>query len=207
MKRNWNILQFSDELKIIFKNTPILGQRRLPNLRDILTSNKIRYPPQREISTQGNIPEMPPVCTRLGKCTYCPLLQKKQEYRSKHTGKTHLCVNLPPHNRITCEIYNIIYIIDCRACGRQYTGESSRGIRNRMYEHIASVKLKHRNNTTPVSRHFSDIGHSHKDMKFTVVEWLGNRNDPEMTKKRRARESHLIWAIPTVSPVGVNQFV
>ena len=69
--------------------------------------------------------------------------------------------------------------------GRQY-GKSSRGIRNRIYEHISSVKLKHKNKTTPVSRHYSENGHNDRDMMFTIIEWLGNRNDIDMTRKRRA---------------------
>ena len=204
--KNWNILEYSDELKNLFSTHPIIGQRRLPNLRDILTSNKIRYPAQITLPQQVGT-ELPPVCHRLGKCTYCPLLHKITSFKSTHTGKTHKCRNLPPPHRLTCEIYNIIYLIHCRHCNSQYIGESSRGLRNRIYEHISSAKLKHKQGTTPVSRHFSEKGHSHKDMKFSVIEWLGNKNGPEMTAKRRNRELQLIWNIPTVSPIGVNQFV
>ena len=42
---NWNIIQNTEELNTIFPDTPIKGFRRLPNLRDELTSAKIRFPP------------------------------------------------------------------------------------------------------------------------------------------------------------------
>ena len=201
--QNWNIIENTEELSNIFPNKPLIGFRRLPNLRNQLTSNTISYPPkQNMVQTKS----LPPVCTRLGKCTYCPLIQKLDQFRSKHTGRIHKTKNLPPPHRITCEIYNIVYIIQCARCQMQYTGESSRGYRHRIYEHIASVK-KSNKIITPVSKHFSTNQHSHKDMRFSVVQWLGNRNDPEMTTIRRQAESQLIWDIPTVAPIGINQFV
>ena len=36
-------------------------------------------------------------------------------------------------------------------------------------------------NTAPL------MGHSHKDLRLSVIELLGNKNNPDMTKKRRAR--------------------
>ena len=58
----------------------------------------------------------------------------------------------------------------------RYIGESSRGYRNRIYKHIASVK-KSDKIITPVSKHFSTNKHTHKDMCVSVGQWLGNRND------------------------------
>ena len=42
---NWNIIEHCEELKKIFPQKTLIGFRRLPNLRDILTSNKISFPP------------------------------------------------------------------------------------------------------------------------------------------------------------------
>ena len=88
----------------------------------------------------------------------------------------------------------------------QYTGESKRGFRKRIYEHIGSAKNSSKL-VTPVSKHFSTGNHSYKQMKFSVIQWLGNKNNPEMTAKRRAVENSFIWNIPTVAPIGINQFI
>ena len=40
-KDNWNIIQNTEELTQIFKTKPLIGYRRLPNLKDILTSSSI----------------------------------------------------------------------------------------------------------------------------------------------------------------------
>ena len=77
---------------------------------------------------------------------------------------------LPTINRhITCEISNVIYLTSCRKCQKHYVGESSRAFRKRMYEHKASVQKD--GQITSVSHHFKSEGHSHKDMKFSVLEW------------------------------------
>ena len=116
----------------------LIGFRRLPNLKDIFTSNKISYPP---ITTPFKA-DRPTICTRLGKCTYCPLMHKINTLTSHHTGATHKCVNLPKPVLITCEISNIIHLIECKLCGKQYIGETGRPFRQKMYEHIFSVGKK-----------------------------------------------------------------
>ena len=167
-----------------------------------MTSNTVTYAPK----NKNVISELPPVCSRLAKCTYCPLINKQYEFTSTHTGKTHKLKTLPEKHRITCEIYNIVYLIECSKCKKQYIGETSRQFRKRIYEHIASAKNSEKI-VTPVSKHFSSENHSFKHMKFSVVQWLGNRNDPEMTIKRRLVENRFIWNIPTVAPIGINQFI
>ena len=173
---------------------------RIQKITQSQKSHDIQYsniPP----ASKHSIKILPPVCTRLAKCTYCPILRKMSEFKSTHTGKTHKCVNLPEKHRITCEIYNVVYLITCDRCQTQYTGESGRPIRKRIYEHIASVKNIEKI-ITPVSNN-----HSHKDMKCSVIQWLGNQNDSEMTIKRRSAENNFIWNIPTVAPIGINQFI
>ena len=199
---NWNIIENCDELKQIVTQKPLIGFRRLPNLRDIPTSNRISYPP-----IQNPTPiSQPKVCTRLGKCNYCPLLYQIEHFQSHHTGKTHKCMNLPKPVLQTCEVSNIVYLIECTLCGKQYIGETGRPFRNRIYEHIASVK-KHKSQITPVSKHFHLDNHSHKHMRFGVIEWLGAKINPDTQTRHRANELKFIWDVPTITPIGTNQFV
>ena len=130
------MIEHCDELKKIFKQKPLLGFRRVPNLRDMLTSNKISYPHKPTITTA----DKPKICTRLAKCTYCPRMHKINLFKSHHTGNTNKCLNLPRPLWLTCEITNIIDLIECTKCGMQYVGETGRAFRQRMYKHIASVK-------------------------------------------------------------------
>ena len=156
---NWNMIEHCDELKKIFTQKPLIGFRRFPNLRDILTKNKMSYPPKS--ITEGT--DKPKICTRIGKCTYCPRLTKISEFKSHHTGANHKCINLPKNTWLTREISNIIYLIECTKCGKQYIGETGRVFRQRMYEHIASVK-KTKPSDTPVCKHFHSDHHTHTHM-------------------------------------------
>ena len=168
IRDNWNIIDNTEELQKIFPDKPLIGFRRLPNLSDLLTSNKITYSPKLPTNTKNT---SPPVCTRLGKCTYCPKLHKEYSFISSHTHKKeHLYKNLPPKPRLKCELYNVIYLIHCMKCQKQYIGETGRPIKNRIYEHIASVKNNKKTLITPVSKHFTSEGHTHKHMRFSVID-------------------------------------
>ena len=202
--QNWNIIEHTEELNQVFKEKPIVGYKRLPNLRQQLTSSTIRYPPSAQ--TQ-KAPMRPVVCTRLGRCKYCPKLKKIGEFTSFHSGKIFKCQNLPPRAQISCELSNIIYMISCTLCGLQYIGETKRPFRQRMYEHLRSVTIKNNSNPTPVARHFTLPQHSAKHMEFSIIHWLGNDNNPDATKLRRDKELFYIWALPSLTPAGINVFV
>ena len=199
---NWNINQHCEELEKIFTQKPLIGFRKLPNLRDILTSNKITYPP----ADKTLVMDKPKVCTRLGRCTYCPKLSKISNFTSHHTGKYYKCKNLPKTPYLTYEINNIIYLIECTLCGKQYIGETGRPFRNRIYEHTASVKSR-KNAKTPVCKHFHSDNHSDSNMRFSVIQWLETNINPNFQDVRRARELYFNWEVPTITPISINQFV
>ena len=163
-----------------FQKKTLIGFRRLPNLRDMLTSNKINYPPK-PLERDSNA--LPPVCTRLAKCTYCPQLNKIDHFTSTHTKHKYWCNRLPPKHRLTCEIYNVIYLIHSTKCIKQYIGE------------------------TGSTLHFTTDSHSYKHMKFSVIKWLGNNTGPDCMGNRRRQKLKYMWNVPTVSPIGINQYV
>ena len=205
IKSNWNIIQNNEELTRIFKDKPLIGYRRLPNLRNILTSSSIAYPPALKSPSQSS--QHMPVCTKLGRCTYCPKLKKLDQITSFHRKRIFNCQSLPPKNKLTCELSNVIYIINCNQCGLQYIGETKRSIRNRMYEHYSSVQKFQPDKATPVSRHFTQKNHSVKSMEFSIVQWIVDPTSPNATTRRRRQELYFIWAFPTLHPAGINMFV
>ena len=134
IRNNCNIIQNTDELKKIFKDKPLVGYRRLPNLKDLLTKASITYPLIENTEIKKYFSS---VCTRLRKCTYCP---KVNHIISYHSKKAFKCVNLPPKHKYTCELRIVIYIIKWTECCPQYIGETKRPVRQRMYEHYRSVQ-------------------------------------------------------------------
>ena len=80
---NWNITENSTDYLNTFSHKPIIGFKRLPNLRDLLTSATITYLPK-DIVAQKTLPTH---CTRLGKCTYCPIIKKTDNITCKIIGR------------------------------------------------------------------------------------------------------------------------
>ena len=198
---NWNIIQHSNDCSSTFPDKPIIGFKRLPNLRDMLTKASISYPPKEMVRTKL----IPTHCTRLGKCTYCPLITKISEITCNISGDKYQPKNLL--KLISCELSDIVYLITCKKCGKYYVGETGRAFRQRIYEHRLSVNKPKDNRVTPVSKHFTGKSHSIKDMQFSILEWCTPKYNTPSTAHRRRREQWWMWNIGAVHPTGINQFI
>ena len=126
--RNWNIIEHSNDCSSTFQQKSLIGFKRLPNLRNLLTKAEIDYPPT--IQVTPNIQST--ICSRLGKCTYCPLIKKIIKVQCKITHKTTKVTKVPRH--ITCKISDIIYLITCKKCEKYYVGETRCPFIKRIYE-------------------------------------------------------------------------
>ena len=198
---NWNIIQHSNDCSSTFPDKPIIGFKRLPNLRDMLTKASISYPPKEMVRTKL----IPTHCTQLGKCTYCPLITKISEITCNISGDKYQPKNLP--KLISCELSDIVYLITCKKCGKYYVGKTGRAFRQRIYEHRLSVNKPKDNRVTPVSKHFTGKSHSIKDMQFSILEWCTPKYNTPSTAHRRRREQWWMWNIGAVHPTGINQFI
>ena len=199
--KNWNIIENSADCADTFATKPIIGFKRLPNLRDMLTKASISYPPK-DIEPPKTIPTH---CTRLGRCTYCPIIKKIDVVTCRITGKKYKPIDLP--RKLSCELSDIVYLITCKKCLMYYVGETGRAFRSRIYEHKLSVSKPKDNRVTPVSKHFAGTGHSIKDMQFIILEWCTPKYRTPKQAHRRRREQWWMWNIGAVHPIGINQFI
>ena len=197
---NWNIIETSADCADTYATKPIIGFKRLPNLRDMLTKASVSYPPK-EIEPPRTIPTH---CTRLGRCTYCPIINKIDLVTCKITAKKYKPIDLP--KILSCELSDIVYLITCKTCIMYYAGETGRAFRSRIYEHKLSVKKPKDNRVTPVSKHFTGTGYSIKDMQFTILEWCTPKYRTPKQAHRRRHEQWWMWNIGAVHPIGINQF-
>ena len=195
---SWNIIDNSNDCSQTFSKKPIVGFKRLQNLRDILTKASISYPPP-EIETRKIIPAH---CTRLGKCTYCPII-KKVDVTCKVTGRKFHTIDLP--NQLSCELSDIVYLVTCSKSNKYYVGETGRPFRARIYEHKLSVSKDSR--ITPVSKHFTEQGHSVRNMQFSILEWCSPKYNTPKQVHRKRHEQWWMWNIGAIHPIGINQFI
>ena len=163
-----NIIQHSNDCANTFHDKPIIGFKRLPNLRNMLTKATISHPP----SNMEPKKTIPTHCTRLGTCKYCPIISKINEITCKIIGDKYPPQNLP--SLLSYELSDIVYLIACKKCDKYYVGETGRAFRAQICEHKLSVNKAKDSRVTPVSKHFTEKGHSAKDMWFSILEWCPN---------------------------------
>ena len=93
------------------------------------------------------------------------------------------------NRKLSCQIYNIVYLISCekeRCQDIKYVGEAGRSLRTRQADHCGYVRNSHSDKTTGAN--FNQPGHSLADMKILILEQV-NSNDPA---HRKEREHHFI---------------
>jgi hypothetical protein len=203
--RHWNIIEYSTDCSANFKSQPMVGFRRSKNLKDILVKAVVKYPlesllPQWWLKT-------PTICYRLGKCKYCPYINRALNFTSTITNRIHKVLNIARTQHISCELSNLIYLITCKKCGIQYIGETGRKLRDRLYEHLYSIRNKDRI-STPVSEHFSLPDHKSRDLSIMVIERSEQFTDINRTTKfRKRREQFWIWQTKSITPLGLNHMI
>ena len=71
-------------------------------------------------------------------------------------------------SNVNCKQKNVMYAISARLCERVvYVVESERLLHERMREHMRDVHLKR---DKPINFHFSQMNHSHSNLRFTILE-------------------------------------
>ena len=171
------ILQ-STRRKVINPEEFQIAYSRCKNLRDILVHSdhtKTKKPP-------GSYPCNKP-------CTTCALVSPTNTITSKYNKTFKLTKHLD------CQSSYTVYIITCKKCGLQYTGETSQTTNKRLRAHVSTINTK---KDTPVANHFNNRGHSKEDISLTIV-------DQEFRKNRRLRlEESWMLILDTRSPSGIN---
>ena len=67
-------------------------------------------------------------------CLVCPCIDHTGFIKSNANGKTFPCLS-----NVSCRMQNLVYLIECRECGKQYVGQTSRPLRERILEHVRDI--------------------------------------------------------------------
>ena len=184
MHRHWGIIANDTEINKAISDVPITAFRQPPNLRKILVKANITK--QSHQPTTGKT-------KRCGNCNQCQFITENNTITSSVTGKVHNVIG-----EISCNTRNIIYIITCQKCTKQYIGETKRELKKRIYEHIYTIRS---HKPTPVSEHFNQIDHNLSHFKASGLFKVNTKN----TRKRRLCEQKYITEFNTLAPKGINQ--
>ncbi len=108
-----------------------MGHKRPQNIRDILESSRLCYPPA--LSKPKGIINPTKPCKNT-KCRYCPLLDLSGIAKSTTTGQTYIVPQ-----KITCKFNNLVFLITCQTCRHQYVDPTWNLHASRFQQHLLSI--------------------------------------------------------------------
>ena len=172
------ILKSDEHLNKVFPEKPVVAYRRTPTLRDILVKSNLK-----PILPEPSKPHGFYHCHRHN-CTTCSHSIESTTFYAHHTGTNH---NVQGY--ITCNTSNVIYIITCTKCNKQYIGETGRKLKTRISEHLRNIA---KNQNTVIGTHFNSANHKSNHMQINAIESLSNS-----TGYRKVKE--LFWIKKTAN--------
>ena len=92
------------------------------------------------------------------------------------------------NNRVSCETFNCVYLIECQidTCRQKYIGHTGRLLKFRLADHRGYINNQVVSKAT--GAHFNLPGHSLADMRITVLEQVKFNSE----EYRREREKYFI---------------
>lgn len=132
-------------------------------------------------------------------CKTCQVISVGSDFKSNNTGQVFK--NRGFHN---CNTRNVVYLLECNHCNKQYVGRTSRTLKERIREHIRSITKKEE--TTPVGRHFKTCSpNGIRDLKVKVIEKVRVPNrGGDVIHRLNLREAFWILKLDTRIPNGLN---
>ena len=153
----------------------IAAFRKNKNLRDILVKAKLRPLQVHRTRAQGD---------------FYRRYKTVQNQSSKEVFLTQ--------NNTTVHHKNIIYLIRCSQCSKQYVGESGNSLLTRFTQHRYNIN-KQKNLHIPLVQHFVD--HGWTNLRATILE----SNPAWSVQQRRRTERSWIQKLGTHLPNGLNE--
>ena len=129
-------------------------------------------------------------CEKTNCC--CTFSNTTRTFRNVHTN-----IIYPIVHRLSCDAIGVIYLIQCGNCSKQYIGETSRKICDRIKEHLADIRSGDRKRSN-LANHFNS-----EDCNINSFHYFAIERCPE-DYKRLKRETHWIKKLKSFIPNGLN---
>ena len=183
IRKYFNILHSSERCKRAIPELPIVAFRRPKNLRDRLVRAKLK--------SEQSKPRGFFKCND-NRCFTCPFTENTESVTCTNTS---IAYQIKQH--ITCKSYNVIYLITCKRCQKQYIGKTNNPLHIRFTGTRSQIKTK---KNDPVARHFNSNGHSISDVHITPFDLLPFADSHTLLNK----ETYWIKVFNVVQPHGIN---
>ena len=105
---------------------------------------------------------------------------------------------------IDCNSKNVIYMVHCNRCHKQYIGNQNDDLKTVLTSTVDQLTNKQNSSKfTTVSEHFLSNGHRVSHQRLIALELIKSNGD----SARKAREAYLIERGQTLEPLGLNRRV
>lgn len=85
-------------------------------------------------------------CTNT-RCKACNYITEARSFNSSYNGR-----GFQLHAKFTCRSNNIVYLVTCSKCNKQYVGETGRSLGERVVDHLSCIRLRKQ---TPIGLHLT----------------------------------------------------
>lgn len=179
INKHFHILQLSPNLMNVLPSPPQVIYRQPGNLQSHLVTAKL----------VENVRSVHKGCykTHFKNCVTCNVLQETDKGYRNATGERFTIFS-----NITCTSIGVVYLINCKDCGKQYVGETGDELRVRHCGHRQEI----RKGNTPLGQHFQICN----NFELIGLQSLANASK----HKREAIELRWIYRLGSLSPVGIS---
>ena len=128
------------------------------------------------------------------RCLTCHHLNCDKSFTSTKTGNVY-----PLRHNFTCTSKNVIYLITCTKCKKQYVGLTTQQLNVRINHHRSNIfnRIK-----TYVSNHFNFPDHSIGNLSVQIID--APEEGPNKYQKLQNLEAYWIRTLKTMQPLGLN---
>ena len=128
-------------------------------------------------------------------CRTCNHLNCSPAFSSKVTKQI-----FPIRHKATCTSSNLIYLITCTKCRKQYVGMTSKQLNTRIHHHRYNIL---HNGPSGLASHFNFPNHDIKNLSVQVIDVVPP-NCPNSLQKLQSLEHYWISQLKTLIPHGLN---
>ena len=101
----------------------------------------------------------------------------------------------------SCKSNNIVYLITCSTCFKQYVGETTQPLHKRMNGHRSCVKAK---SSTFLYEHFNLPGHEFSKATIQIIDIVNASISSDIKNDLCLLEDYWMDKLGTVFPFGLN---
>lgn len=153
-----------------------------------------------EHTTAGQLPQLTISNARTKRCNHprcatCKHLNCSKYFISTRNGTTYTI-----RHSFSCTSSNVIYLITCKKCHKQYVGLTTKQLNIRINHHRTNIM-----NQRPIylSRHFNFPDHSIEDLSVQAIDTASNSCQNNLQELQKL-ERYWIRTLKTRQPMGLN---